>query len=110
MLTLTLRSRPEGRIRADAITPDRLARLSRDEIGALLIWPSRDGPHRRRDGVPLSTLFRIEGVPSADVRVVGDLDMVDGLGARMESGTLILDGNAGRDVGREMAGGHISAT
>ena len=111
MLTLTLRCQPEGRIRADAIAADRLAGLSREEIGALLLWPSRGGSGTsRRAGVGLGEVFRIEGKPGSDVRVLGELDRVDGLGTRMGSGTLTIDGNAGRDVGREMTGGRINIT
>jgi formylmethanofuran dehydrogenase subunit C len=51
--------------------------------------------------------FAIEGAKSGDVRLVGDLTHVDGIGAGMASGTLTIEGSAGRDVGVSMRGGTI---
>jgi len=103
VVTLTLRSPvSSGRIGADAITPDALADRSAPEIAALPLWV---GPHRSTVG----ELFTIAGERSDQVRVVGDLAGVDGLGTGMSRGTLTIDGPAGDGVGHGMTGGTIEA-
>jgi formylmethanofuran dehydrogenase subunit C len=62
---------------------------------------------RRR--VALRDLFEVSGDPGDEVRVVGELSRVDGLGTGMQSGTLIIDGVAGRAIGYAMRGGAIDA-
>ena len=88
---LTLRSGVKERIDASAIATDRACWIG-----------------RRR--VPLAELFDIKGEPDADVRVAGDLRRVDGLGTGMASGTLTIEGDAGRDVGQGQKGGTIEVT
>jgi formylmethanofuran dehydrogenase subunit C len=63
---------------------------------------------RRR--VALAELFDVKGEPSPDVRITGELKRVDGLGTGMASGTLTIEGNAGRGVGHAMSGGTIDVT
>jgi formylmethanofuran dehydrogenase subunit C len=62
-----------------------------------------------RQRVALRDLFEVSGDPSNDVRIVGDMQRVDGLGTGMQSGTLTIDGEAGRAVGYGMHGGTIDA-
>ena len=62
-----------------------------------------------RQRVPLRDLFEVTGEPGDSVRVVGELSHVDGLGTAMQSGTLTIDGIAGRNVGYAMSGGTIEA-
>jgi formylmethanofuran dehydrogenase subunit C len=110
-LDLTLREEIDGRLRADVIAPDRLAGMTRDSIAALRVWPSRgSGAMARRNGVPLSSLFSVDGDPGPEIRMRGKLESVDGLGTGMRSGHLIIEGNAGCDPGALMAGGHLEIT
>jgi formylmethanofuran dehydrogenase subunit C len=103
VVTLTLRAPvTAGRIGADAITPDALAGLAAPEIAALPLWV---GPRRATVG----ELFTIAGERSDQVRIVGDLAGVDGLGTGMSRGTLTIDGAAGDGLGAGMSGGSIEA-
>jgi formylmethanofuran dehydrogenase subunit C len=83
---LTLRGGITERIDASAIATDRAC------------WVGR-----RR--VPLAELFEVKGEPGPDVRIVGDLRRVDGLGAGMSAGTLTIEGDVGDGAGVAMSGG-----
>ena len=99
-LTLTLREAPAATLRAEAISPDRLAGLSQAEIGRLEL---RHGNRPAR----LGDLFDVSGAGSDDVRVVGDLARVAGLGAGMTGGRLTVDGRAGPHTGAGMQDGEL---
>jgi len=118
-LTLTLREAPAALVRADGLSPDGLASLSRAEIERLELWHGN-----RRE--PLGELFTVAGAGAEDVRVEGDLARVAGLasgmtggrltivgsagphvGAGMRDGELIVEGNAGDWAGAEMRGGRL---
>jgi formylmethanofuran dehydrogenase subunit C len=102
-ITLTLRRPPDGRIDASTIAADRFASLSAPAIAALELWVGRQR-------VALGDLFDVRGEPSDDVRVVGELRLVDRLGAGMGGGTLTIEGPAGDGVGEGMSGGTIETT
>jgi formylmethanofuran dehydrogenase subunit C len=99
-VTLTLRSPLTERVAVEGLTADGLGALGNAEIAALPVWV---GTRRGTVG----DFFAIEGAKSGDVRLVGDLTHVDGIGAGMASGTLTIEGSAGRDVGVSMRGGTI---
>ncbi len=99
-LTLTLREAPAAPLNAEAVCPDRLADLSRPEIERLELW------HGNRRAT-LGELFAVSGAGAQDVRVVGDLVRVAGLGASMTGGRLTLAGSAGPHVGAGMRGGEL---
>jgi formylmethanofuran dehydrogenase subunit C len=124
-VTLTLKDAVEGRVVADSIVPDRFATLSATEIAHLPVWLTRhaappaladatgcdtDRAGRSTDhhSVDLGDLFSVRGERSAVVRVQGNLGNVDALGAGMSGGTISIDGNAGRELGRMMTGGTIA--
>lgn len=102
IITLALRNSIPGTIGAESVAPDRLATLSNREIAALPVWVGKKS-------VPLGEVFDVQGERSADVRVVGALGQVEGLGDGMAGGTLVIDGPAGRGVGVQMTGGTIDA-
>jgi formylmethanofuran dehydrogenase subunit C len=61
-----------------------------------------------RDGrVPLGDLFDIKGRPDGRVRVQGDLDAVDRLGAGLSAGTVTVEGSVGAEPGLGMSGGAL---
>jgi formylmethanofuran dehydrogenase subunit C len=97
---LSLRDGIRERIDASSITPHAFAALASAAIAQLPLYVGR-----RR--LALADLFAIDGEKSDDVRVVGELGRVDGLGTGMQSGTLTIDGSAGRQVGALMRGGTI---
>jgi len=99
-LTLTLREAPEAPLLADALSPDRLAGRSRPEIERLELWHG----NRRAQ---LGELFAVSGADAQDVRVVGDLVRVAGLGTGMAGGRLTLAGRAGPHVGAGMRDGEL---
>jgi formylmethanofuran dehydrogenase subunit C len=101
VVTLTLRAVIDAPLDVDGITPDRLATLSAHEIAALPVWAGGRA-------AAVGDFFSIGGERSATVRVVGDLSRVNGLGAGMAAGELIVDGSAGRRVGAAMRGGVLT--
>ena len=99
-LTLTLREAPAAPLDAEALSPDRLAGLSRSEIEALELW------HGNRRAT-VGELFDVSGAGEQDVRIAGDLARVAGLGTGMTGGRLTLAGSAGPHVGARMEDGEL---
>jgi formylmethanofuran dehydrogenase subunit C len=99
-LTLTLREPPAVPVDAEAVSPDRLAGLSRAEIERLELW------HGNRR-TALGELFAVSGAGADDVRVEGELARVAGLGTGMAGGRLTLAGGAGPHTGAGMRGGEL---
>jgi len=98
-LTLTLREAPAAAVVADALVPDRIARMSADEVGRLSLWHGN-----RRAAV--RDLFDVAG-GGDDVRIEGDLHRVAGLGTGMAGGRLTIAGDAGPHLGAGMRDGEI---
>jgi formylmethanofuran dehydrogenase subunit C len=99
-LTLTLREPPAATVLAQQLRPDRLAGLGRREIERLELR------HGNRP-TPLGELFAVSGTGAGEVRVVGDLRRVAGLGAGMAGGRLTVAGAAGPHVGAGMRAGEL---
>jgi len=99
-LALTLREAPAAPLNAAALSPDRLAGLSRSEIQRLELW------HGNRRAT-LGELFDVSGAGEQDVRVAGDLARVAGLGTGMSGGRLTLAGSTGPHVGAGMRDGEL---
>ena len=99
-VVLTLATPPTHPLVADCIAADRFASLGTRDIGQL---PVTHGGRRAQ----LGDFFTVTGERSATVRVAGDLAKVEGIGAGMAGGDLVVDGSVGRDLGRAMAGGRI---
>jgi formylmethanofuran dehydrogenase subunit C len=99
-LTLTLREPPAAMVLAEPLRPDLLAGLSRREIERLHLR------HGNRPA-PLGELFAVSGAGADEVRVVGDLGRVAGLGTAMTGGRLTVAGVAGPHVGAGMRDGEL---
>jgi len=99
-VTLTLATPPQQSLTADCVAADRFAALSESEIAGL---PVVHGGRR----ATLGDFFRVQGERSSVVRVEGDLAKVEGIGAGMAGGELVVEGSVGRDLGWAMAGGRI---
>jgi formylmethanofuran dehydrogenase subunit C len=99
-VTLTALAAPAAPVLAGALRPDRLAGLSRAEIERLELWHGN-----RRTSV--GELFDVSGAGADDVRIVGDLVRVAGLGAGMTGGRLTVAGCAGPHAGAGMRGGEL---
>lgn len=102
-LTLTIREPPPARVRAGALSPDRLTGLSAAEVTAL---PVRCG----RETVSVGDLFDVSGTADGHGLVLaGDLRRVDAIGAGMSGGRVLVDGSCGDHLGADMTGGEIEA-
>jgi len=99
-LTLTLREEPAAPVLAGPLRPDRLAALSGREVERLEL---RHGNRR----VALGELFAVSGAGADDVRVVGDLRRVTGVGTGMTGGRLTIAGSAGPHAGTGMRDGEL---
>jgi formylmethanofuran dehydrogenase subunit C len=99
-LTLKLRAAPERRIDLTGITPARLARQSQAEIEGLAI-----GTGRRP--VRLGDLFSVSGSLGDTLVIEGGSDRVDGVGAGLDAGTIVVEGAAGAYAARAMRGGRL---
>jgi formylmethanofuran dehydrogenase subunit C len=100
LITLTLRGPLNARVEIEGLTADRLAAASSREISELAVWT---GSRR----ASLGDFFAVEGERALTVRLAGDLSRVDGIGAGMTAGALVVDGSVGRGVGAAMSGGSI---
>lgn len=102
-LTLTLRSAPGARVWAPVLVPQRLQGLSPSDVAALTV---RCG----REMVAVGELFEVSG-SGADEELVlsGDLHWVDGIGASMAEGRVLVEGRCGHHLGARMTGGTIEA-
>jgi formylmethanofuran dehydrogenase subunit C len=99
--TLTLRRPLAQRVDASTVAWDALRGLEAVAIEAQEVWV--DGAGRAR----LGDLFEIAAAPGERVRLVGDLGRMDGIGAGLAGGALVVEGDAGEYVGQGMRGGSI---
>lgn len=100
IVRLTLRAPIDHPIEIDGVTPDRTAHLAAREIAALPVFA---GSHRATIG----DFFEIHGERADRLHIEGDLRNVDGVGAAMTGGELLIHGSAGRRVGAAMTGGWL---
>lgn len=106
VITLTLKSSVALALRADAspLLPHALAQISEKDIAKLGL---QIGSQR----VPVGDLFHIsrrtQDATQAVLHIVGDAAKLDRIGQRMDSGLLIVEGNAGDFAGQDMMGGNL---
>ena len=99
--TLTLRRPLEQRVDASGVAWDALRTLDAGAIEAQELWVEGSGRARVGD------LFAVTAAPGERVRLAGDLGLLDGIGAGLAGGALVVEGNAGWYLGRGMSGGAI---
>lgn len=99
-LTLTLRNASAGRVDLSGLVPHKIAGLEVRDIAQMVIG-------KTRDQLRLGDVFDITGTLSDTVTFVGTTALCDGLGAELESGTIIVEGNAGAYAGRAMKSGRL---
>lgn len=97
-ITLTLRAPLAAAIALDGVQPHRCADLSERDIADIPVWIGRTRAH-------LGDFFSVRGERSTSVRIEGSTSAVNGLGAGMAGGELIVEGDAGDDAGTAMSGG-----
>src|SRR5688572_33197087 len=103
MITLTLREQPPVPLEAEALSPDVVSPLRRDEIRAL---PMFLGKRQCR----VDEFFEVEGEASEELEIRGDAGKVKWLGRGMTRGRLRSAGGAGMHLGSDMKGGSIEVT
>ena len=100
-LRLTLRARTTVPLEVEGITPDAVRGKSLAEIEKLEIF---EGNVKTK----LAEFFTVSGDSADEVQEwEGDLSGVHWIGAKMQSGKVIVHGSAGRHIGSEMQGGEI---
>lgn len=100
-VSLTLREPLRGRVDASGVAWNDLSRLDTAALAAQRAWVEGEG------AVPLGDLFEVRNTPAPETRLVGDLSLMDGIGAGLAGGELVVEGDAGWYVGRGMSGGVI---
>lgn len=99
-LRFTLRAEPGQRLDLSPLVPDRLGKLSQAEIERLPLGTTR-AP------VLVGDAFSVAMGEAAQIVIEGGSPRLDGVGEGMESGTVVLDGEAGARAGRRMRGGRL---
>jgi formylmethanofuran dehydrogenase subunit C len=100
-LRLTLRKKTSVPLEVEGITPDTVRDKSLAEIEKLEIF---EGNVKSR----LADFFTVGGDANDEIHEwEGDLAGVHWIGAKMQSGRIVVSGNAGRHIGSEMRGGEI---
>jgi len=102
-LTLKLRTQPPARLAAGALIPERLQGLAASDVAALTV---RAG----RETLNVGDLFDVSGQAGQHLAVAGDLSRVDGIGAGMSRGRILVEGPCGNHLGARMSGGEIDVT
>jgi formylmethanofuran dehydrogenase subunit C len=102
-LTLKLRTQPPARVAASALTPDRLEGLAASDVAAITV---RCG----REAVAIGDLFNVSGQEGQHLAIAGDLSRLDGIGAGMSHGRILVEGSCGNHLGAGMSGGEIDVT
>ena len=103
MITLTLKDQPNVPLEAEVISPDIIAALDLEGIGALPVFL---GKRQRR----LDDFFTVEGAPGDEIAIRGDLRKVKWIGRGMTRGRIAIEGDVGMHLGAYMKGGWIEVS
>lgn len=101
-MILTLRANPPARVRAEALTPERLRGMTASAVASLTV---RCG----REPVALGDLFEVSdaGASNDELVLAGDLRRFDGIGSGMSRGQIEVRGDVGAWAGAAMSGGTL---
>jgi formylmethanofuran dehydrogenase subunit C len=103
MITLTLKEQPDVPLEAEVLSPDTMALLANEAIGALPVYLGKK-PCRVDD------FFTVEGEASDELEIRGDARRVKWIGRGMTRGRINIAGNAGMHLGAYMSGGAIEVS
>jgi formylmethanofuran dehydrogenase subunit C len=73
------------------------------DLGALQRLSVGSGRHP----IELGDVFHVSGTPGGAIVLEGSSDRIDGIGAGLDGGTIVVDGDAGSGAGRGMRGGRL---
>lgn len=91
-------------LEVEGITPDTIADRSLAEVEKMRVFHGNDK-------ATVADFFDVSGTAGdAEIRFEGELQGIHWIGARMKSGCIHVEGNAGRHLGSEMSGGRIEVT
>jgi formylmethanofuran dehydrogenase subunit C len=99
-LTLRLRETPSVSVDVSVLSPHRLAGLARAQIEALEL-------ELGNRSVRAGELFEVSGDDATNVAIENATERLSHLGAGMQGGTLLVNGNAGAYLGLGMRAGRI---
>ncbi len=99
-LTLTLKLNPTQRLDLSSLLPHRLAGKSVAEISAIDIATTREA-------VTVGDVFTVRAGDAEEIRFEGGLERFDGIGHGLQNGRIVVEGDAGMNAGRLMAGGEL---
>lgn len=100
MITLTVKEPPSVPLEAEMLTPDVIAGLTIGDIRALPVYL---GKRQRR----VDDFFTVEGDPSDEMHIEGDVRRVKWIGRGMSRGRVTIHGHTGMHLGSQMNGGVI---
>jgi formylmethanofuran dehydrogenase subunit C len=100
-ITLELLAAPRVPLEVEGVVPERVRGMALGEIERLEVFHGNVA-------APLAEFFRVSGdAGDGCITWQGDLSGVHWVGAKMASGSIRVEGNAGRHVGSDMTGGEI---
>jgi len=97
---LLLRAQPQLPLEASPLSP---AGLSKLRLAAVERLPLGSG----RRTIALAELFRVEGGPGPSLVIAGDCRRLDGIGRGLAEGSILVEGDAGHELGAGQSGGVI---
>lgn len=100
-LTLTLKMVPVQRIDLSALTPDTLANKTVTEIAAIQL------PYGKKQ-IAVADTFNLSGSDPSRLTIRNSHAKLDHIGARMQSGSITVEGDAGSYLGFQMRGGQLT--
>jgi formylmethanofuran dehydrogenase subunit C len=99
-LVFKLKAAPDERVDLSKLTPSILGNMSSSDIARLVI-----GTSQRK--LTIGDLFTITGKAADSVTIAGGSNRLDFVGAELEHGTIVVDGDVGAFAGRDMSGGRL---
>jgi len=99
-LTFRLRSVPKERLDLSHLTPKRLSSIPLAEVLKIVVGTTKTG-------LTVGDAFAVSGKPGDTVKIEGASDRLDFVGADLDHGTLIVEGDVGVGAGRNMRGGRL---
>ena len=99
-LTFRLTSAPAERLDLSQLTPKNLAAIPLADVLKLNVGSTKSA-------LKVGDAFTVSGKPGDTLKIEGATDKLDFIGAHLDHGTIIVDGDVGVGAGRGMRGGRI---
>ncbi len=99
-LTFRLNAAPQQRLDLAHLTPKRLSSIPLAEVLKLNVGSTKSA-------LTVGDVFAVSGKPGDTVRIESGSTRLDFVGAELDHGTIIVDGDVGVGAGRNMRGGRL---